>query len=175
MLSRRTLVSAIPGIAAAGVLAACTKTTSNGVTTITLNVNAMNSWGQALVNGAELVGGLPGIVGTPAGLAVMAIGPIISADMAAFVGATGGSLTFTFDSTTPAAAVTSISSDAQKLLTAVVAAVPQVPANIAASANQYLAAIKTIVSLIQAAIGSVSAAAPMGMSEAAALKVLSSK
>jgi hypothetical protein len=173
MLSRRTLVSSIPGIAAAGLLAACTKTTGNGVTTITLNVNAMNSWGQAIVNGAELVGGLPGIVGTPAGLAVMALAPVISADMAAFVGATGGSMTFTFDTTSPATVVTSIANDAQKLLAAVVAAIPQVPANIAASANEYLAAIKTIVSTIQAAIAVTAGAAPSDMSVAKAMAVLS--
>ena len=172
MLTRRTLIASVPGIAAAGALAGCAVSQNGPVTTVTLDVAKMNAWGQALVNGAELVAVLPGFTGTPPALAILAIGPVIAADMTAFNKATEGSLTFTYDKTSPATQVTSIVDDAQKLVSAVTGSVSQIPAAVVADFTQYAQAIKTIVSLIQAAIGSVSAAAPMGMTEAQALAVL---
>lgn len=174
MLTRRSLIAAVPGIAAAGGLAACATSTNGNVTTVKLNVASMNAWGQALVNGAELVATLPGFTGTPAALAILAVGPVIAADMTAFNNATGGSLTFTYDKTSPATQVTSIVNDAQDLANKVTAAVSQIPAGVVSNFQQYAHAILTIVSLIQAAIGSMTAAAaPGGMTEAQALAVLS--
>jgi hypothetical protein len=172
MLTRRTLVSAIPGIAAAGALAACSSTTTNGVTTITLNVAQANSWAQALLNATTLVAGLPGIVGTPPALAVMAVEPLISADLTAFNTAANGQIVLTYDRTTPAAAVTSLAADGQKLVSDVQAAIGNVASAQLSVAQEYLAAVKTIVSFFQAAVGSVAAAAPSGMTEARALAVL---
>ena len=172
MLTRRTLVAAVPGIAAAGALAACTSTTTNGVTTVTINVAQANAWGQALLNAITLVAGLPGIVGTPPALAVMAIEPMISADLTAFNTAANGKLVLTYDRTTPAAAVTSLAADGQKLVADVQAAIGTVASGALQTAQTYLAAVKTIVSLFQAAAGSVSAAAASGMTEAQALTVL---
>lgn len=173
MLTRRTLVSAIPGIAAAGVLAACTSTTTNGVTTVTINVAQANAWGQALLNAITLVAGLPGIVGTPPALVVMAIEPMISADLTAFNTAANGQLVLTYDRSTPAAAVTSLAADGQKLVSDVQAAIGSVASSALQTAQTYLAAVKTIVSLFQAAAGAVTAAAAPGMTEVQAMTVLS--
>ena len=172
MLTRRTLVASVPVLAAAGALAACSTQKVNGVTTITLNVAQANAWAQALLNATTLVAGLPGIVGTPPALAVMAIEPLISADITAFNTAAGGKLVLTYDSTSPAAAVTSLAADGQKLVSDVQAAIGTVASGALQTAQTYLAAVKTVVSFLQAAAGSSAAAAPVGMSEADALKTL---
>lgn len=175
MLTRRSIVSAIPGIAAVGALAACSSTTTNGVTTITLNVAQANAWAQAALNAVTLVTSLPGIVGTPPALAIIAVEPLISADLTAFNTAANGQLVLTYDRTSPAAAVTSLAADGQKLVTAVQAAIGNVASSAMQTAQTYLAAVKTIVSLFQAAAGSVAASAEMGMSEGDALKTLGVK
>lgn len=172
MLRRKFLSTT--AIAAAGLVAACTTSTVNGVTTVTLNTAQVNSWAQAFLNGAQLVANLPGIMGTPLGLTIAGIAPVISADVSAFNTATGGSLVLTYDRTSPVKAVDSLLADGHTLLTDALTAIPQVPATIAADAQTYLQALKTIVSLFEAALGGTTAAAvaKAPMSEGAALKAL---
>lgn len=169
MLSRRTLISAIPTIAAAGALAACAKT-ANG---IVLNVAQVDAWGQAALNAAQLVATLPGIAGTAPSVAIAAFAPMISADLKAFDAAAGGKVELTIDTSSPANIANSLLNDFQSLLNALVVAVPNVASTQAQQAQTYLSAFKTIVSLFQAAMGSMTASASAGsMSEAQALKAL---
>lgn len=168
-----TAAPAIPAVGALALLTGCTSTTTNGVTTVTINVAQANAWGQALLNATSLVTSLPGVVGTPPALAISAIEPLISADLTAFNTAANGQLVLTYDRSTPASAVTSLAADGQKLVSDVQAAIGTVASGQLQTAQTYLAAVKTIVSLFQAAAGSVTAAAaPGGMTEAQALAVL---
>lgn len=169
MLTRRTIISAIPGITAAGVLAACAKT-DNG---IVLNVAQVDAWGQAALNAAQLVATLPGIVGTAPAAAITAFAPMISADLKAFDTAAGGKVSLIIDKTSPANVANSLLNDFQSLLNDLVAAVPNVASAQMQQAQTYLNAFKTIVSLFQAAMGSMTASASASaMTEAQALKTL---
>lgn len=173
MLTRRFLLSTVTPAIAAAALVGCTTTTVNGVTTVTLNVAQVNGWAQAVLNSIALVAGLTGVVGTPVAATIMALEPVVSADLTAFDTATNGSLVLTFDSTSPSKVASSLLQDAQTVLSAVVAAVPQVPSAMEQTAQEYLQALKTVVGFFQAAMGSVAASAVKApMTEAQALKVL---
>ena len=167
-ISRRTLLrtSALGSVAALAACGVVSSTTSNGVTTITVNVAQVAAWGAAIKNGAALIAGLPGIAGTPQGAVVMAIVAVVTADLAAFSTAAGGSVSLTFNSTSVPAAVSSLLTDAQ-------GALGNVGATVLATAQTYVAAVQTIVALFESALGStaVGASAPK-MTEAQALTVL---
>lgn len=172
MISRRKLLSTSV-LGGAALVAGCTTSTDpNGVKTVTLNVAAADAWGQALLNSVGLLVVLPGIAGTPAALAIAAVKPMIAADIAAFDKAANGKLTFTFDPTSTSTGFNSLLTDAGTLLNDVQAAVPQATGAAAQTAQEYLAAITTIVSLIKAAASTTAAAPASGMSEAQALNVL---
>ncbi len=173
MLKRRTLLAATLLVP----VAACTTTSSNGVTTITLDVNKFDAWGVALANGASLVATLPGIVGTPAATIIQTAGTILTSDLAALNQATGGSISLSFDANSVPAAVASLEADAAKLLNSAKVVVSGAGAAVIQTAQTYIAAIETLVSLMQAAVGSVSvgvaASATPKMAEAKAMAVLS--
>ena len=174
-ISRRTLLrtSALGSVAALAACGVVSSTTSNGVTTITVNVAQVAAWGAAIKNGAALIAGLPGVAGTPQGAVVMAIVAVVTADLAAFSTAAGGSVSLTFNSTSVPAAVSSLLTDGKTLLTDAQGALGNVGATVLATAQTYVAAVQTIVALFEAALGStaVGAAAPK-MTEAQALTVL---
>lgn len=181
-ISRRTTLLRTAAILPVAALAACgvfTSTTTNGVTTITINVAQVNAWGAAFINAAALVSGLPGIAGTPAGLAIVAVGAVAKTDLAAFTATAGASVSLTFDKTSAPAAIQSLLTDGQTLLTDAQGALGSVAPASLGSAQTYVAAIQTIVSLFTAAMGvsastaKVSATAPM--SEANALASLGVK
>lgn len=173
-ISRRAILGTSALLPAAALVGCGIVTTTkvNGVTTITVNVAQINAWAQAFGNGAAMVAGLPGIVGTPAGAAIAAISALVKVDAAAFNTAAAGSLTLTFNATSVPASIQSIVTDGQTLLNATKAAIPQVPAAAATLANTYLNAIATLVSLAEAAITTKVGTPHTPMTEGAALAVL---
>lgn len=166
-ITRRHILaaSAIVPIAACGIVT----TTGNSVS---INVAQIDAWGQAFLNAAGLVLTLPGLA-VPYGALVTALIPVIKADLAAFDASAGGKVTLTFDASSVPAGVSSLLADGKQLLTDVTS-VPGLLADGAAStANTYVQAIATIVSIFSAAVGSVSVgAASGGMTEGQALAVL---
>lgn len=156
----------------------CTSSKTGTVTTVVLNVASWNAWGQALVSAAQLVSVLPGI---PPQIAVpiQALGPEISGAMSAFNTAAAGQITLTVDTSSPVNVASTLEADAERLLSDTEAAVPNVASTQVTQAKEYLAAIETIVALLQAAMSTNTAAAVsfrrkavMHMSEERALKVL---
>lgn len=177
-ITRRHALASATGLCGLAALSACTTTTANGVTTVTLNVAQVVAWGNALVNGANMVASLPGISGLPAAAPVAAIGALIANDLAAFAAASGGAVTLSFNSTSVPSAVASLEADVNSLLVTAQKTVTGVAATYLSTAQTYINAIETVVSLIQAATASVpmlakAGAAPMG--EAQAMTILSGK
>lgn len=171
IVTRRTLIGSIPVLG----LAACTTSTTNGVTTVTLNVQQVQLWATALVNASNLVASLPGIAGTAPALVVAALGPIITADIAAFAKTAGSAVSLTFTTSSVPAAVASLETDANILLNDAKSVVTGVAAADLGLATTYVNAIETVVTLLEAAVGSVPAAAKtkaLPMTEAQALAVL---
>lgn len=156
-MTRRRIL-AIPSSAVSVVaLAGCgiiTTTTTNGVTTVTLDVGRIDAWAQAFQNAGTLILGLPGmpVLLGPAAPVITAIIAMAGADIAAFDKAAAGKLTVTFDTTSIPAAITSVLADGKKLLTTVQAAIPV--GAIAGTVGTYISALATIVSIFEAAIGS---------------------
>ena len=177
--TRRAVLTGATALIPAAVLIGCgavTTTTTNGVTTITINVAQINAWATAFINAAALVAALPGIAGTPTGLAITGVGGAAKLDLGAFTAVAGNSLSLTFNSTSAPAAVQSLLADGNELLTDAKGALGSVASTALGSAQTYVTALGTIVSLFQAAMGvsasvaTVSATAPM--SESTALKTL---
>ena len=164
--TRRAVLVLLPAAA----LSACgliTTTTTNGVTTITVNVAQLNNWGQAILNAGTMLAPLiPGV-----GPAVMAILNLVSSDLAAVNKTAGGSVSLTFDSTSVPAALTSLLADGQKLIGTVSPALPAAASSVATEAQTVVNALQTVVSVLAATLGSVAAVKPV-MTEAQALQVL---
>jgi hypothetical protein len=179
-ITRRTALRGTVALSAASLLAACnavTTTTTGGVTTVTVNVAQLTAWGQAVVSGAQLIAGLPGIVGTAAGATISAVATAAGIDLRAFAAAAGASQTLTFNNTSIPAAIQSLAADGQTLLIDAAGALGGVPAASLQTAQTYINAVQTIVVLLQAAIGTAPAAATLAprMSETQALAVLGVK
>lgn len=174
MISRR---HALLGVTALTGLSGCslfTTTTTNGVTTVTINVAALTAYGQAFINGASLIGSLPGIATSPVGLIIVGLAPVVSADLAAFSKAANGALTLSFDSTSIPNAIQSLLKDGQALATDAQAALGAVAGTALTTAQTYFNAVQTVVALFNAALASAGvAAAPLTpMTEAEALATL---
>jgi hypothetical protein len=169
---RIALLSAASLLALAG-CSAVTSTTTNGVTTITVNVADINAWAQAFLNGATFLLALPGVAALPAasliGLALAAV----KTDLAAFDSAAGGNVTLTFNSTSIPAAIKSVLTDGRTLLSDAAGVPGAVPATVQATASEYVQALETVVSTFAAAVGQITAGAALGaMPIATALSVL---
>ena len=182
LLCRRALLRSSALVPALALLTRCgavTQTTTNGVTTVKINVAQIDTWFAALDSGASLVLSLTGVAATPAGLALTAIGATISADLKAFDTATKGQATLTFDTTSVPSFVLALETDANNLLTNVKTAVSGAVATDVTTAQNYLNAVETVVSLFMAEFGSLTVGAAAGaapkMSEADALAVLTKK
>ncbi|GBQ28456.1 hypothetical protein AA12717_2958 [Gluconacetobacter sacchari DSM 12717] len=156
--SRRSFLRGSAALLAGTALAACTAATSNGVTTITIDVDeVVTDVGIALSIGQTTLG----FSGVPAGVvSVVNQGvAIIKTGLAAFQDSAGSSLSLTFDRSSPPAALTSLITDLRT-----------VAANIAAVAESEGAALSSallvkvssisgdignIASILQAIVGTV--------------------
>lgn len=181
-MNRRTLLtSAAPVIALSGLIVGCsvlTETTTNGVTTITINVAKVNQYAEAFASGVATVLGVPGVA-LMLGVYLapfQAIAGTIVQDIAAFNTASGGQSVLTFDATSVPAAVNSILADGQKILNTIANALPQT--TIVGTLLSAIDAVQTIVLLFEAmlpaTVGATFAAVPRigPMTEVDALAVL---
>lgn len=169
-ITRRAFLGTAPAAALAG-CGVITTTSAGSGTTVTVNTARADAWGQAFINAASMLAPFAGA----AAPAILAIGAVAKADLAAFDTASGGSLVLTFPSGSVPAKLAAVLADGQKLLAAAQA---DMPAKIGTEAQTALNALATIVSTAEAVVGvsptlaaaRLSATAPM--SESAALKVL---
>ena len=166
-MNRRHFLASTAIAAATLALSACdavTSTTTNGVTTLTINVAQINAWGQAIVNGADILAPFAGTAGS----IILLVAKTAEADLASVNTLSGGSATLTFNSTSIPAAVQSLLTDGK---TVVADASGAISASAGTAATEALNALETIVSIFAATLGSMGAAAPK-MSEAQALATL---
>ena len=166
-ISRRAMLTSVAFPMATVALGGCSlfsSKTVNGVTTITVNLNQLDSWGQAIANAGTMLAPIVPSVGP----AIMAVVKVVAADIAAIDKDTGGTATLTFDATSIPAAISSLLADGQTILKTATAALP---AEITSEARTILGALQTIVSLFAAALGSMGAVKP-AMTETQALAAL---
>jgi hypothetical protein len=179
-MHRRTILRATALAPVAAGLAACTATTSGGITTATINVAQVNSYGQAVLNAVALLTSAPGVsalIGPYASVITLAV-TMAKADLQAFDTAAGGSLTVSFSTTSVSAAVQSLLTDAQTVFGDFQTAIGSQLGALGGAVTTYYNAFTTVVSLIQAVVSTAQglASAPVTpMTEAQALAALGVK
>ncbi|MBO1329232.1 hypothetical protein OQ496_12765 [Acetobacter suratthaniensis] len=164
-LSRRALLRS-SGLAGLGLLAACTVTTTHGVTTITLDVAKVKNYGQAGLNAATTVTSflstLP--VMAPYALAITAAETALSGALSAFSSAAGSTLTISYNDASWKTRVDSILSDLDTLSAAIESAIAGSGAALTApalsNAKTVYGALATLISVFKALLGVADAKAP---------------
>ncbi|MBB3884968.1 hypothetical protein, partial [Acetobacter oeni] len=178
--SRRNFLRNATALAGIAGLAACTATTTNGVTTITLNVTKVKDYGQAGLNAAATVAGFlaayPALA--PYMTAITAAEVALSGALSAFSDAAGTTLTISYDDATWKTRVDSILSDLNTVDTAIAAGISgggsKLSSAVQTDAQTALSALKTIISVFEGLIGvsGARAATIPTMTEAQALAAL---
>lgn len=178
-LSRRNFLrSSVLGVGAIG-LAACTTSTTNGVTTITLNVTKVKDYGQAGLNAAATVASFlaayPAL--SPYMAAITVADTALSGALTAFSDAAGSTLTISYNDTNWKTRVDSILADIEQVGNSIEAAISgagtSLSASVLADAKTASSALDTIISVFRGLLGvSSTARATPSMTEAQALAVL---
>ncbi|MBO1326843.1 hypothetical protein K2X14_17255, partial [Acetobacter sp. TBRC 12305] len=167
-LSRRNFMrSSALGLSAA-VLAACTVATTNGVTTITLDVAKVKNYGQAGLNAAATVtsylSSFPAMA--PYALAITAAETALSGALGAFSTAAGSTLTISYDDATWKTRVDSILTDLDTLAAAIENAIAGagsiLSASVIADAKTAYNALATVISVFKALLGVSDSRSPVG-------------
>lgn len=160
--------------AASTALAGCvSSSTTNGVTTITVNTATISAYASGLSLVATALGAGLTIAGVGAAVApaISGIGAMAAQDAKALATATNGQQTFSFNTTSAPAFVTSLLTDATSLKAELNALGTALPPTV----QTYYNAAMTIASAVQSALSlatAVAAPAPGGMSVSDALAVV---
>ncbi|WP_246495449.1 hypothetical protein [Ameyamaea chiangmaiensis] len=161
-------------------IAGCTVTTNGSVTTITLNVKAIRTYGVAGLNAVSTVMSIAAVasaVGAPAAAVIAAADTALAGALNAFAAAAGNAVTITYDSTSFKTQVDSLlsalESVASDLSAAITGAGDAIPASARDTVSVVLAALSSVVSIFQGLLGMVSVdAGRPSMPEAQALRTL---
>lgn len=168
---RRFLGSALlsaAGFAAVATLSGCTVTTTNGVTTLTLDVAKVKNYGQAGLNAAAAVtsflSGFP--VLAPYALAITAAETALSGALTAFSNAAGSTLSISYDNADWKTRVDSILSDLDTLSGTIERALAGsgsvLSSSVQANADTAYKALATLISVFKALLGVSDSRAPAG-------------
>ncbi len=159
--SRRSFLRGSGALLAGMGLAACAATTSNGVTTITLDVDeVVTDVGIALSIGQTALG----FSGVPAGVvSIVNQGvTIIKAGLVAFQSSAGSSLSLTFDRSSPPAALTSLIADLRTVSANIAAVAKSEGAALSSALLGKVSSVSTdignIASILEAIVGTVATA-----------------
>lgn len=166
-LSRRSFLRSSV-LAGAAALTACTVTTTNGVTTVTLDVAKVKNYGQAGLNAAATVtsflSSFPALA--PYALAITAAETALSGALSAFSTAAGSTLTISYNDATWKTRVDSILSDLDTLAAAIESAVAgsgsALSSSVLSNARTAYNALATLISVFKALLGVADAKAPVG-------------
>ena len=159
-------------------LAGCNVTTNGSSTTVTINVSQAVAWGTAFVNAAGILAQIAGIAGTPfAQTFTSVIQPALLGALNELNAATNGTVSLTVDKASPQAFLQSMFNNASTLLSTAKTALPNVAPTALTTAQTYVSALQTLVSVFGAAIGQLvpTAGAGGGMDEGEALKLFNVK
>ncbi|MFT9361599.1 hypothetical protein [Acetobacter okinawensis] len=165
-LSRRSLLRS-SGLAGIALLAACTVATTNGVTTITLDVTKVKNYGQAGLNAAATVTSFlstfPAMA--PYALAITAAETALSGALSAFSSAAGSTLTISYNDASWKTRVDSILTDLDELDAAITNAISGsgsvLSTTVIADAKTADNALATVISVFKALLGVSDAKAPV--------------
>ncbi len=166
-LSRRSFLRSA-ALVGATALTACTVTTTNGVTTITLDVTKVKNYGQAGLNAAATVtsflSSFPALA--PYALAITAAETALSGALSAFSSAAGSTLTISYHDATWKTRVDSILSDLDTLAAAIESALAGsgavLSSSVLSNARTAYNALATLISVFKALLGVPDAKAPVG-------------
>lgn len=177
-LSRRAALQAILPLAALSAsLAACgvfSSSTTNGVTTVTVDTARLNTDGQAIVTMATTILSDP-LIASALGTNVMVAQDLLaaaSATMLKIAAVTNGKASTSIDVSSVQAFVTTFLADINQIVSLVMAVMPGVISGVVVNKVQtYLTAISTLVPLVQLAVALATPAAivPGKMTEAQAV------
>lgn len=160
-ISRRAILGATALVPLAG-CGIVTTTTTNGVTTVTVNVAkliAYLSGAAALASAFLAVPGVGGLLAPTIAAAVNKAIAVVNADIPAVNTAVKGAVTISFNTGSPPAFLTSIAADLQGLQTEVSAIVTATGASLPPAATPYFQGILSVVNAFVALL-SIPAAAP---------------
>jgi len=173
-ISRRHLLATVPLLSAVAMLDACVATTTNGVTTVTINLNTLENYALAAKNGVATLLSIP-LVRTAIGAKVLVINDVV-ADMAAQAvalnAANHGVATLTFTAASIPAAVTAFQADAKALMADVVVVASSLTGSLAANIVTIMDALQTVLALGEAIAPTAAGAVRPRMNESQALKIL---
>jgi hypothetical protein len=166
-LSRRSFLRSA-ALVGATALTACTVTTTNGVTTITLDVAKVKNYGQAGLNAAATVtsflSSFPALA--PYALAITAAETALSGALSAFSTAAGSTLTISYNDASWKTRVDSILSDLDTLAAAIESAIAGsgsvLSSSVLSNARTAYNALATLISVFKALLGVADAKAPVG-------------
>ena len=171
-ISRRSFLGNT-ALAAAALTAGCAISKNGNVTTATLNVKAVDSYGTAILNFAQAAVVIPFVataIGAPALVIVNAAIATLKEGLTAFDTASGGSATVSFDNTSVATAFDSILASAKTINGYIVATIQATVSDstVVAEAKSAASAASGIISIIEGLVASVGA--PVNSQVGAALR-----
>ncbi|MFT9440830.1 MAG: hypothetical protein ABF593_03600 [Acetobacter papayae] len=155
-------------LALVAVTEGCTVTTTNGVTTITLDVTKVKNYGQAGLNAAATITSFLSSFPTmaPYALAITAAETALSGALSAFSAAAGSTLTINYNDASWETRVNSILTDMDTLAAAIESAIAgsgsTLSASVIADAKTAYNALNTVISVFKALLGVSDAKAPVG-------------
>ena len=155
-------------LALVAVTEGCAVTTTNGVTTITLDVAKVKNYGQAGLNAAATItsflSSFPTM--TPYALAIQAAETALSGALSAFSAAAGSTLTISYNDATWKTRVDSILTDLDTLAAAIESAIAgsgsMLSTSVLADAKTAYNALNTVISVFKALLGVSDVKAPVG-------------
>lgn len=177
-MNRRHLLTAASAIVPAALLAGCgmiTTTTTGGVTTVSVNLVALNDYVQAAKNGAAILLISPLIAAALGPVKIALIEATIAnaaAQIAALTKASNGVATLTFTASSAPAAISAIQSDAATILAAGSVMFGSFKSTLGTQIQQTVDAFATVIDLMKAAGASTVAAPKLPMAPKAALSLL---
>jgi hypothetical protein len=149
-ISRRRLLASVPLMSAVAMLGACAATTTNGVTTVTINLNTLETYATAVKNGVATLLSVPPIstaIGTAKVLVINQAVADMAAQAAALSAANQGVATLTFTAASIPAAVTAFETDAKALMADVVVVASSLAGSLAANIITTVDALQTVLAL----------------------------
>lgn len=174
-LSRRYLLNLFSAAVPAAVLVSCTSTTTNGVTTETINLATVNAYATAIENGANTLLAIP-LISAAMGPSAVSIVSTATKGVASAISTLNtvykGQISFSFTVANTPAALDALVTDANQINGAVSAITASAGSEITANEQEIIDALQTVVStliaLVTGAVGAAETPLPIG----AALLVL---
>lgn len=174
-ISRRALFRGAAGLAGVAALGACTITTTNGVTTVTVNVKTVVSDVNVALGVAKTAMGFVGIPSTVVTVVDAGIATINGA-LSAFQNSAGDSLTLTFNSNSVPDALTSLIADMNVVAKNISATTSALSSDLASKVSSVASDVANVASILESLIAAVvSARIGMTADQAREMQILAIK